>query len=116
MYLDLYEKAARAVAIAGFPTIKGSAKNASKISYNMGFTREVMILCPRLSEGTEFKVDGGAVIGPVNLNGTILGGTLLVKTEMEFDTLRKDCLKLKDILHAIGIPMHPSSFDKKLNL
>jgi len=62
-----------------------------------------MVLCPRLSEGLEINDSNGGLIGPISLNGTILGGTLLVKTVQEWDAIRKDEEKLKDILQAIGI-------------
>jgi sulfate adenylyltransferase (ADP) / ATP adenylyltransferase len=74
------------------------------ISYNLALTDRAMVLCPRLSEGLEIKDSGGNVIGPISLNGTILGGTLLVKTEQEWDALRNDEENLKDVLQAIGIP------------
>lgn len=63
-----------------------------------------MVLCPRASEGTKIKSNNGGDIGPVSLNGTVLGGTLLVKSEAEWDALRNDQSKLMDILAAIGFP------------
>jgi ATP adenylyltransferase len=63
-----------------------------------------MVLCPRISEGSKVKSKNGDLIGPVSLNGTILGGTLLVKSEEDWDALRSDELKLKEILYAIGMP------------
>lgn len=79
-------------------------ENESPISYNLGFTDRAMILCPRISEGPKIESINGNSIGPIALNGTVLGGTLLVKSEEEWETLRNDTSKLRDILGAIGIP------------
>jgi ATP adenylyltransferase len=81
----------------------GSGKK-SPISYNLALTDRAMVLCPRMSEGLQINSGNGDLIGPISLNGTILGGTLLVKTEQEWDALIKNEEKLKDILQAIGVP------------
>jgi len=73
-----------------------------------------MVLCPRLSEGLEIKDSNGDLLGPISLNGTILGGALLVKSEQEWDILRNDGEKLKDILHAIGVPPVKNGKEEKL--
>jgi len=88
----------------------GAAQSASEgrissISYNLGLTSKSMVLIPRRSEGSTIESVDGSIIGPVALNGTILAGTLLVKTEAEWSALRTDTSKLKDVLEAIGI--HP---------
>lgn len=83
---------------------KPKRENKSPISYNLGFTGRAMILCPRISEGPKIESFTGNPIGPIALNGTVLGGTLLVKTEEEWETLQNDSSKLRDILGAIGIP------------
>lgn len=62
-----------------------------------------MVVCPRISEGLIIKSNNGESIGPVALNGTLLAGTLLVKSEIEWDTLRSDESKLNEILGSIGI-------------
>jgi ATP adenylyltransferase len=62
-----------------------------------------MVLCPRTSEGTKIKSVDGEFIGPISLNGTVLGGTLLVKSEVEWDALRNDESRLGDVLKSIGI-------------
>lgn len=61
-----------------------------------------MVLCPRSSEGTKILSNDGEPVGPVSLNGTILGGTLLVKSESEWDALRNDDSKLELVLKSIG--------------
>jgi ATP adenylyltransferase len=77
--------------------------SSSPISYNLGMTTRGMVVCPRTSEGLVIKTSKGESIGHVALNGTLLAGTLLVKSEIEWDTLRSDESKLHDILGSIGI-------------
>ncbi|RFU31802.1 hypothetical protein B7463_g4532, partial [Scytalidium lignicola] len=80
----------------------------SPISYNLGFTNKAIVLCPRAAEGLKISSESGELLGPVALNGTVLAGTLLVKSDAEWSTLQNDEKKLKDILSAIGIPQnHP---------
>ena len=45
-------------------------------------------------------------IGPIAVNGTLLAGTLMVKTEEEWDALRGigGSKSLEDIFGEIGIP------------
>lgn len=120
IYNELYSRAKDAVdgfiaknpgEFALHPTKGGD----SPISYNMAMTTEGMVILPRRSEGTMIKRPGGNEIGFVALNGTTLGGTLLVKNQDEWDVLRSQQGKLDSILHAIGIPrdteplMSPSS-------
>ena len=99
-YTQLYTNACQ---IAQGSTAKPSSPNLQpSISYNLGLTDRVMVLCPRASEGMKIKNSNGEDIGPVSLNGTVLGGTLLVKSEVEWDALRNDQSKLMDVLAAIG--------------
>lgn len=76
----------------------------SPISYNMAMTTEGMVVVPRRSEGTMLKRPDGSEIGFVALNGTTLGGTMMVKHQEEWDVLRSQRGKLDSILNAIGIP------------
>jgi len=62
-----------------------------------------MVVCPRTLEGPMIKTSTAESIGPVALNGTLLAGTLLVKSEAEWDTLHHDESKLSDVLGSIGI-------------
>lgn len=73
-----------------------------------------MVLCPRASEGTKIKGSNGEDVGPVALNGTVLGGTLLVKSEAEWDALRDDESKLKYVLSTIGFPPDKLGNDERL--
>lgn len=111
-YTALYTKACRLV--LGLAAANSSANIHCSISYNMGFTDRVMVLCPRGSEGIEVKNSKGESIGAVALNGTVLGGTLLVKKEAEYNALRNDQSKLIDILGAIGFSPIRSEHDEKL--
>jgi ATP adenylyltransferase len=97
-YKSLYEQACH---------ISGTNPNTQEasISYNLGLTDRSMVLCPRTSDGTEISGENGDPIGRVSLNGTILGGTLLVKSEEEWNVMREDASKLYEVLHAIGIPL-----------
>jgi ATP adenylyltransferase len=60
------------------------------------------------------KNDDGEEIGFVALNGTLLGGTLLVKSEAEYSALRNNKSKLVEILSAIGFPSSTLEHDEKL--
>ncbi|CZR66202.1 related to 5',5'''-P-1,P-4-tetraphosphate phosphorylase 2 [Phialocephala subalpina] len=98
LYLELYGKACQ---------VSGKAENntseESSISYNLGLTDRAIVVCPRVSEGTKIQDTHGKLLGPIALNGTILGGTLLVKTEDEWNALQDDELRLMEILNAVGI-------------
>lgn len=95
-YRKLYEQACRASGT-------DSEILQSTISYNLGLTDRSMVLCPRTSEGTKILNKNGEPVGPISLNGTILGGTLLVKSQEEWDSMHEDASKLSEVLHAIGL-------------
>jgi ATP adenylyltransferase len=111
-YIMLHNNACRIM--QGSTTGSLSPKDQSPISYNLGLTDRVMVLCPRVSEGTKIKDSNREDVGPVALNGTVLGGTLLVKREAEWVALRNDESKLKDVLSAIGFPPSKIEQDEKL--
>ncbi|KAL6712386.1 bifunctional AP-4-A phosphorylase/ADP sulfurylase [Coniothyrium glycines] len=77
------------------------------ISYNLAITTSGMAILPRRSEGTTLRRDDGSDIGFVALNGTTLGGTMMVKHKEEWDVLREKPGMLDYILSAIGIPKEP---------
>jgi ATP adenylyltransferase len=114
IYISLHEQACQIVQQQTKSTETPQKKEESPISYNIGLTDRAMVLCPRISEGSKVKSGSGDLIGPVALNGTILGGTLLVKSEEDWDALRSDELKLKEILYAIGIPSTASEPEGRL--
>jgi ATP adenylyltransferase len=54
----------------------------SPISYNLAMTTSGMAILPRRSEGTMLRRDDGSDIGFVALNGTTLGGTMMVSSSI----------------------------------
>lgn len=79
------------------------------MSYNLAMTTAGMVILPRRAEGTMLHRDDGSEIGFVALNGTTLGGTMMVKHQDEWNMLRHEPGLLDRILGAIGIPKPPSS-------
>jgi ATP adenylyltransferase len=94
-------------------------KNSS-ISYNLAMTTTTMAICPRRLEGITLRhgLDEGAC-GPgngdddngsdggggfVEMNGTLLAGTLMVKDRWDWYVLREDPKRLDILLEAIGVP------------
>ncbi|KAK1780883.1 ATP adenylyltransferase-domain-containing protein [Copromyces sp. CBS 386.78] len=89
----------------------------ASISYNLAMTRDVMVIIPRLAEGTaivERKLGGNGeeageeeeevVVGKLALNGTVLAGTALVKSQREWDALRRNPERVGELLEVIGLP------------
>ena len=76
----------------------------SPISYNLAMTSTAMAICPRRSEGLMVCRDDGTDLDYVALNGTILGGTLMVKNEELWHLLRHDKQRMESVLQAIGVP------------
>ena len=74
------------------------------ISYNLAMTTTGMAILPRRSEGHVLLDNDENQSGYVQLNGTALGGTLMVKQKKEWDMLRESPLVLDEILSSIGIP------------
>ncbi|KAJ6788984.1 hypothetical protein PWT90_02580 [Aphanocladium album] len=114
-YLRLYEQAVRAA--KGDESAAAVARTGeAAISYNMGMTKDKLVLCPRLAEGDEIKDQGtGDVVGKVSLNGTMLAGTALVKTEAEWDALRQNPRVLINVLKSVGLPQ-PSFIEESNKL
>ncbi|KAJ4362208.1 bifunctional AP-4-A phosphorylase/ADP sulfurylase [Ascochyta clinopodiicola] len=86
----------------------------SPISYNLAMTTEGMVVLPRRSEGTMLKRPDGSEIGFAALNGTTLGGTMMVKHQDEWDELRLQKGKLDAILNAIGIPRDTETYKSRV--
>ncbi|KLU87195.1 hypothetical protein MAPG_06197 [Magnaporthiopsis poae ATCC 64411] len=106
-YLRLYRRACEAVLGTNAQEEEGEEGEA-RISYNLAMTRDVMVLCPRRSEGGPVVVAaaGGkeaeeTVVGRLALNGTVLAGTALVKSQAEWDALRADPALLVRVLSKI---------------
>lgn len=112
IYLDLYRKACAAtLGPDASAEIKTQTDGKATISYNLAMTREVMVLVPRLAEGGPVVVSQSGngkeeeqLVGQLALNGTVLAGTALVKTQAEWDALRRDPGQLVRILGRIGVP------------
>ncbi|KFY07839.1 hypothetical protein V492_06781 [Pseudogymnoascus sp. VKM F-4246] len=103
-YLALHKMAKYAMDIYTKRTGEGGGE---EMSYNLAFTDSSMVILPRRAEGSAFPtgLEDPKETGVVALNGTVLGGTLLVKDELEWKALRGDGGKtLKGLLEKIGIP------------
>ena len=74
------------------------------ISYNLAITAETMAIFPRRSESAEVPAADQS-LGSVAINGTILGGTLMVKDEHEYRNLKNESSLLDKILTNIGFPV-----------
>jgi ATP adenylyltransferase len=108
-YNVLYQRALRAIedyrkTNPGKFDLHDTSTGSLPISYNLAMTTEGMAIIPRLSEGSPLRQDDGTEVGFVALNGTVLGGTLMVKQEEEWNLLRQQPEKLDSVLGAIGIP------------
>ena len=117
VYLGLYRQACRAVSShAGTKATEDApGEGETQISYNMAMTRDMLVVCPRLREGGDVKSADGEVVGTLGLNGTLLAGTALVKSQSEWDTLKEEPQKLLAVLRGIGIPPNdPDSGSGKL--
>jgi len=108
-YNDLYQLAKAAIddfiaanpdQLALHPTEEGDLP----ISYNLAMTTSGMAILPRRSEGYMLQREDGTDLGVVELNGTALGGTLMVKFEEQWELLKAKPETLDAILEAIGIP------------
>jgi sulfate adenylyltransferase (ADP) / ATP adenylyltransferase len=93
---------------AASPLSSGKSRPAP-ISYNMAMTSSSMTLCPRRSEGSTLHREDGSEAGFVALNGTILGGTLMVKETEEWKILKSDSRVLDGLLARIGVPIGSST-------
>lgn len=103
MYLSIY----RAALLASTPTPptmteQTRSSGAAAISYNLAMTKEIIMICPRRKETA--NLPGLEADADVSLNGTILAGTLMVKTSEQWDHLRRDGEVINDLLAEVGIP------------
>ncbi|KAL7911317.1 ATP adenylyltransferase domain-containing protein [Trichoderma velutinum] len=119
-YLRLYKKACQAVAqhagATGSTSDEIPTTGETKISYNMAMTKDTIVISPRLSEGSEIKSsETSSPIGSLALNGTLLAGTALVKSEAEWDALKKSPSELLAILKKIGVPRE-EAIDEQVKL
>lgn len=114
VYNHLYQAARKTVDdfIAADPNnfaLHSTDDGSLPISYNMAMTTAGMAILPRRSEGGMLRRDDGTDVGFIALNGTTLGGTLMVKHQEQWDVLRSQPEKLDSILEAISIPKTQNS-------
>jgi ATP adenylyltransferase len=110
VYSRVYTKACQAVAQERGSKIETvHTTGEALISYNMAMTKDTLVICPRTKEGSPIKnSDGSETIGSLALNGTVLAGTALVKSEAEWEALKKSPNELLAVLNSIGIPREKS--------
>ena len=102
-YVMLLKAALSAVRnpLAPYDETIGFEKDKTAVfSYNLAMTADRLAICPRRMEGA--AITGAGPDSFVAVNGTILGGTLMVKDEREWDVLRHDSSLLDGLLHSIG--------------
>ncbi len=106
MYLSLFTQAFSAINDRK-PTTD-EFRGAAGFSYNLAMTRDTMVLCPRVTEGAPLVDERGQVRGHLSLNGTLLSGSVLVKTEEERKFLIDDEAALKRVLVQACLPPRES--------
>lgn len=109
VYRRLYRRACTAANVGVGNGDEALLQGEAKISYNLAMTKDVMVICPRTAEGGAVIDREGQEVGMLSLNGTVLAGTALVKSEKEWDALRTDPEQLWEILGKIGVPSGPLS-------
>jgi sulfate adenylyltransferase (ADP) / ATP adenylyltransferase len=107
IYHRLYDRASRSLQSwkQGAPPEDTAGTNHTTetlISYNLAMTTRAMAICPRRNETAMLSTTSGE--GSVPVNGTILGGTLMVKELSEWDALRNGHVRIDEVLKEIGIP------------
>lgn len=100
VYLRLYRKACEVSGVQEYMEDNGDAK----ISYNLAMTEDSLVLCPRVADGKMVVDENGHEVGKLSLNGTMLAGTALVKSEAEWLALKDDPAALTTILSGVGLP------------
>lgn len=102
-YVRLYRRACAAAGLDEKDLGDLEAEDVpARISYNLGMTRNSLVVCPRAAEGDVVRSRDGEEVGRLALNGTVLAGTALVKSEAEWDALRADPEQLWGVLGKIG--------------
>lgn len=114
VYLRLYRKACHAMTAHtgdAATDLEVAAEGETKISYNLAMTKNRMVVCPRINEGAKILSSDGDVLGTMALNGTVLAGTALIKSELEWAALKKDPDSLLEVLKGIGLPSEENNVD-----
>ena len=116
-YLALLEVARRTVERYMSPDPDAESISADKdlplteevpFSYNMAFMDKSMVILPRISSSSEIENDDNEKeSGYVELNGTVLAGTLLVKEKEMYDRFEGEegPRLLEKVLGGIGVPL-----------
>jgi len=81
-----------------FDAVSISQDGRATFSYNLAMTAEVMAILPRRAEATGIP---GVTDSSIAINGTILAGTMMVKSEEEWHRLRKQPEHVLKILSDI---------------
>lgn len=102
-YVSLYRRAARLVSPEDGDGKDAPGEGEARFSYNMALTSRAIALCPRVAEGAPITDRDGREIGQVQLNGTLLAGTALVKNQELYDAIREDPTLLVNVLRQIGV-------------
>ncbi|KAI8938017.1 hypothetical protein NX059_005690 [Plenodomus lindquistii] len=108
-YTSLYRAAETTVrefvaANPGQLALHSTEDGDSWFSYNLAMTTAGMVILPRRCEGTMLRHADGSEVGFVALNGTTLGGTMMVKHSAQWELLRKRPELVDYILSEIGFP------------
>jgi ATP adenylyltransferase len=104
IYLGLYKQAAMRVLGEGAKAVmEMDEEGEAMISYNLALARDTKVIVPRTVEGGSVKDGEGKEVGWLALNGTVLAGTALVKSEAEWDALRRDPGQVEAVLGRIGV-------------
>lgn len=120
IYHHLYEIASKSVHCGdeGRSLVEHIAVDSNRgdasISYNLAMTSRAMAICPRSSENATVPTTSGQ--GSVAVNGTILGGTLMVKERSEWEAFRQSRIVIDDVLAEIGIPLVSDAADLSTRL
>ena len=114
IYDRLYECASKSVQSwnEGRPlkrTVSCDNGTEGTISYNLAMTTHLMAICPRRKEAA--KIPNAGEEGSAAVNGTILGGTLMVKEMSDWEVIRQNEVSIDDILSEIGIPFSTKTED-----
>ena len=80
-------------------------------SYNLAMTKDMMAILPRRSEGSRLPDSRGSL---VSINGTILAGTTMVKSEDDWHILQKRPDLLRHIFSDIAYEISTQQVDHNL--
>lgn len=83
-------------------------------SYNLAITTKLMVILPRRNESSRIRDAAGE--SQIAINGTILAGTMMVKTEEEWQQLRREPDTVRRIFRDIAFWTAEKTGPKKENL